>query len=397
MNNILTIMRKELFRFFKDLRMIFTILIMPGLMIYLIYSVMGNAFSQKRDSDSQKEVSAYVVNMPDQFKASFEELKITIKNDLTDEEEMKKSVKDKNTDIAVFFPENFMDDVAAYDSAVSNKKAPQVEIFYNSAGDNSGKAYDKVSGILNQYENSLINKFDINADENVKYDLASDKEQTAQLFASLFPVLILVFVMSGCISVAPESIAGEKERGTLTTILVTPIKRSELAIGKILSLSIISVLSGISSFIGIVLSLPNYFKAIMGDASDKIMTNVYGVTEYVMLLLIVLTSVLVMIAVISVISAYAKTVKEAGTYVSPFMIIVMIIAFSTMFGGSGSKPAYIYAIPLYNSVQSMQGIFTFNMDLVNIAISCVSNIVFAGIFVFILTKMFNNEKIVMSK
>ncbi|MFQ7035420.1 MAG: ABC transporter permease subunit [Candidatus Borkfalkia sp.] len=50
--------------------------------------------------------------------------------------------------------------------------------------------------------------------------------------------------------IAPESIAGEKERGTIATLLVTPIKRSELVVGKVLSLSALSSLSAISSFIG---------------------------------------------------------------------------------------------------------------------------------------------------
>ena len=66
----------------------------------------------------------------------------------------------------------------------------------------------------------------------------------------MMPLLILVFLFSGCMAIAPESIAGEKERGTIATILVTPIRRSELALGKIFSLSIIALLSGLSSTVG---------------------------------------------------------------------------------------------------------------------------------------------------
>ena len=207
---------------------------------------------------------------------------------------------------------------------------------------------------------------------------------------------MLVSVLSGCVSIAPESIAGEKERGTLTTILVTPIKRSELAIGKIISLSIVALLSGLSSFVGMILSLPKYIESFVSDESQKISANLYGAGEYIVLLVILLCTVLVMIAIISVISAYAKTVKEAGTYVSPVMVIVMVIAFATMFN-SGAKPGYMYAVPLYNSIQCMQEIFTFKINTMHIIMTCASNIVCAGIFVFILTKMFNSEKIILSK
>ena len=66
------------------------------------------------------------------------------------------------------------------------------------------------------------------------------------VFSSLLPMLLMMFLYSGCASVAPESIAGEKERGTIATMLITPTKRSDIAIGKILALAIIALLSGTS-------------------------------------------------------------------------------------------------------------------------------------------------------
>ena len=98
--------------------------------------------------------------------------------------------------------------------------------------------------LLDAYENSIANKFDINAGEGT-YDLASERDTSATFFAALLPMLLMIFLFSGCMAVAPESIAGEKERGTITTILVTPIRRSDLAIGKITALSVIALLSGI--------------------------------------------------------------------------------------------------------------------------------------------------------
>ena len=68
--------------------------------------------------------------------------------------------------------------------------------------------------------------------------------------------LLLIFVISGAMSITPESVAGEKERGTIATILVTPVRRSYVAIGKILALSAFSLIGATSSFLGTVLSLP---------------------------------------------------------------------------------------------------------------------------------------------
>ena len=143
--------------------------------------------------------------------------------------------------------------------------APNVEVYYNSTSTESSAAYQLVSYALDSYEAALANKFDVNAATDDSYDLASKEDSTAQFFAMMLPMLMTMFLFSGCMAIAPESIAGEKERGTIATLLVTPIKRSELAIGKIISLSAIGLLSGLSSFVGTMLSLPK----LMGDASDS--------------------------------------------------------------------------------------------------------------------------------
>ena len=92
---------------------------------------------------------------------------------------------------------------------------------------------------LDTYESALANKFDVNPGEEV-YDMATEEDLSAQVFSMMVPMLLMIFLFSGCMAVAPESIAGEKERGTIATLLVTPVKRSHLAVGKIISLSVIT-------------------------------------------------------------------------------------------------------------------------------------------------------------
>lgn len=395
MNNILTIMKKELFRFFSDKRLLLTTILLPGLMIYIMYSFMGEAFSQKANGKEDYAPAVYAVNMPSILKPAFDSLNMEYRDtqDIS-LEDMKAKVSEQECDLILVFPENFEMKIAGYDSVNATTPAPQVEVYFNSSRTESNQAYYSVTAVLDQFESSMINKFDVNAATDVKYDLASDKDITAQLFSALFPMLLMMFIFSACTAIAPESIAGEKERGTLTTVLVTPIRRSQLAIGKILALSILALLSGASSFIGTALSLP---KLMNGQGSENVDTNVYGVQDYVLLLLIVLCSVLVIIAMISVISAYAKTVKEAASYVTPLMIIVMIVSITSMFGDGVPKESYWYLIPIYNSVQCMSSVFLFSVNVVNVVITFAANVIYAGIFVWILTKMFNSEKVMFSK
>lgn len=102
----------------------------------------------------------------------------------------------------------------------------------------------------------------------------------------------------------------------------------------------------------------------MSASTNKISGASYGVNDYIMLGIIILSTALVLVTLIALISAFAKTIKEAQTYVTPLMIVVMLIGITSMFGSGARSQIYYYLIPIYNSVQSMVGIFSFQcMDL----------------------------------
>lgn len=391
-SNILTVMKKEFSRFFGDKRLVFTAIILPGLMIYVLYSFMGSAITNMVTVDEDYVPKIYAVNLPDSIAAIAQSGDIEITKETSDKIETRKTeITNKDTDILVVFPENFDALVDEYES-MSGGVAPNVEIYYNSVSTKSSSAYMTMNSLLDSYEKMLANKFDVNSGEK-DYDLVLKEDATGQMFASMLPMLMMVFLFSGCLSIAPESIAGEKERGTIATLLVTPMKRSELAIGKILSLGTLALLCGLSSFIGTMLSLPK----LMGGAGDEFETVAYSAIDYLWLILVIFSTVLVLIAVISVISTYAKTVKEAATSVTPLMIIVMLIGLTSMFSEGAQTQMVYYFIPFYNSVQAMSGIFLFNFEPVNIVITIISNLVYSGIGILALTKMFNSEKVMFSR
>lgn len=391
-NNMITIIKKEFTRFFKDKRMVMSIL-MPGILIYVLYTFMGQAFVNQYTVDDSYKSKVYVYNMPSSLEQAVG--KMSIKELSTSDKtvkEAKEKVKDKKCDLVVVFPKEFDENVSEFcNNKVST--STNVEIYFNSSRTESQAAYSDMVSFLDNYESSLANVFDVN-NSSAKYDLASDKDTAAQLLAGMLPLLMVVFIFSGCLAIAPESIAGEKERGTIATLLVTPMKRSQLALGKIISLSVLGLLGGISSFIGTILSLP---KMMGGGSGTKLTASVYSTSDYVILLLIILSTVLVIVSLMSIISAYAKTVKESTSFIVPLNIVVMLVAVTAMFGDGAKKAFYWYLIPLYNSVQSMYGIFGFTATTSNLIITIITNVVFALVLVFGLTKMFESEKIMFSK
>jgi len=388
-SNILTIVRKELARFFRDRRMVISALLLPGIMIYAVYTVMGTAMKDLFMPDETHIPVMNTVNLPDSIDAIAEYYGFQI-NEIAESDinALKSEIKDKKTDILAIFPPDFDAAVAAY--VPGGGTAPDVLLYYKSTNPDSDAAYSMAIAMFADYESSLSNKFDINFGEETP-DLASDDDKTAFSMSSMMPFLMMIFMFSSCMSLAPESIAGEKERGTIATILVTPIRRSELAVGKILSLGLLSFLCGLSSCIGTFLSLPKMMQF------DSTAVLNYGFSSYLTIALVVLTSILLIVAVISIISAFAKTVKEATTSVAPLMIVVMLIGITSMFGSGATGIKALYLIPLYNSVQAMVSVFGHSIETTNALIAILSNFVYACAAGFILTRMFNSEKIIFNK
>lgn len=384
---IFTIFKKEMARFCKDRRTLAS-LILPGVLIYLVYSLMGNFMSDMFTTDEDYKPVISVINCPAEMQGMFSEEVFEIK-DADNVESAKTQVAESQLDLLVVFPEDFWGDMLTYIPSPDNT-APNVEIYYNTASEESSVAYTSVMALLDGLEATISNKFDINNTDKT-YDMASEESIASILFSSVMPMLLVMFCVTGCMAVAPESIAGEKERGTIATLLITPIRRSDIALGKILALSLLSMISGASSAIGVIASLPK----LMGEMAE-FDGSVYGAMDYAFLAIVIMSTTLLFVTLISVISCVAKSVKEAASYVSPVMVLSMVIGITGMIGNS-SQAIWVYFIPVYNSVQCIVEIFSFEANALHIALAAVTNVAVMGIGVFVLTRMFNSEKVMFKK
>lgn len=276
MKNILAIMKKELRRFFGDKRMIAT-LILPGLLVYVIYSLMGGALSEKLAGGGEDTEYRVLTHGSSDLISE-----VTLNSGMniiyyrcpncTEEHDpaaISKSINEEGFHAYLVIPEDFDQKIAAYDPA-TGLPAPEVKIYYNSSDADSATAYSTLLALLGALESSMANRFDVNISPDTVFDVATEEDLTGMLFSMLMPLLLIILMFSSCMAMTAESIAGEKERGTIATLLITPIKRSELALGKIAALSVMSLLGGLCSFVGVLLALPKLMGGEAMDAVDKI-------------------------------------------------------------------------------------------------------------------------------
>lgn len=379
MKTILTIMKKEFARIFKDKRLVLS-LILPGVLIYCIYSLLGSLIGNMFTPGADQTYKIAVVDLPASFEADFGAVpSVTLEKISKDElENAKQRVTDGEIDAVA--------DFSAYTAAAggtAGANGSSVAIYFNSTETNSSAAQSIVYAIVSarQTTNFYI----------ASADIASDKDVTSMMLSMIAPMLLVTFIYAGCMSLVPESIAGEKERGSFATMLVTPVKRSHIALGKILSLSAASLISAACSFAGVVLSLPKMFQS--EGSGLNFSAASYGVSDYLLLLLVIIATTLVIVALMSLLSTLAKSVKEATSYAGPLMIIILVAAMSNMLFGD-KIGSWAYFVPILNSVKVMGDIFSFTAKTWQVLTAALTDLAAAGALSFALAKMFDSEKII---
>ncbi len=390
MREIFVIVKKELKRFFTDKRMIMS-LILPGVLIFVLYSLMGNFIGDAITPADDYEYVICVENESVTLDGYLSTLGFKYKKVNAPREEAEKKLVDKEIDLYVSFSEDF-------DDAGADKAGKNVVIEYNSAKRESAKIYSALQTVYMQNSVASVDyNYAINAGvENP--DMATEEDVVKMMLTMFMPFILMVFLVTGSVSVASESIAGEKERGTIATLLVTPVKREYIALGKIIALTVTSLFSSLVSFVGIMASLPNLLQLErIGDVTS-IDLSVYGASTFVGILGIILITVMMFTMIMSVLSTFAKSVKEATQFVTPAMIVVMLASVTSMIGGGKAvtNPA-LYLIPIYNCAQCLTMLFSGEFYGLCYLFTILSDALFVVLGVVLLAKMFNNEKIMLNK
>jgi sodium transport system permease protein len=396
------VIRKELLRVFTDKRLVISTIIVPALSIYILYSLMGSLIGGMIDDIDEHQSVVYVNNAPESFTAYYESVAADYNMDLkvaeTNIDAYKTAIMDGEVDLFVVFGDDFDEMVRDYETV---QVLPEVKTYYNPTEDYSEKARNVfVYALLEGYEKAfLLERFD-NLDylkafavdaTNTESIIQDEKKADSSMLGMFIPMLLAITLFSGAMGVGMDSIAGEKERGTMATLLLTPVDRKTIALGKVISLGIIAIISALCSFVAILLSLPK----MMGSIDEEVMsmgTLAFSPIQYLQLLVMMIALVGIFVGIISLISVRANTVKEAGSYIAPIFMVVMGAAFSTMYT-TGEITTMQYAIPVYGNVMAMKQLLEFDLPLEGFILAVVVSFVISGVFVKLITSAFNNEKI----
>ena len=399
------IIRKELKRVFSDRKLVFSLFILPAILMIGIYSLMGNLI-KSMESDITEHISeVYVVNADDGFKQTAKNIQYEQGANvhyLSDSEyaaqkaDLEEKMLNADIQLIVVFDKGFESTVSAYTKA--GDAIPQVNVYYNSAENYSTQAYSVFSGLLSDYRTNLLaqrlgdleqlNVFTQNDQLIVKEAKANNR-----FISMMLPYLITMLLFAGAMSVGVDAIAGEKERGTLASMLLSPVSRDAIVVGKLVSMAILSSLSAIVYAVSMIVAM-SVMGSTMGDLAANGFGNVsFGPTQCLMLLAIMLVMVYLYVAIIGILAVLAKDVKTASTYISPVYIVVIIAGMLTMFNSGKAIPTARYAIPIYGNALAIADLCSNELTSVNFLASIGGTLILAIIITFAVGRAFNSEKI----
>ena len=354
MDGIRQICGKELARVFKDGKMLFSVFILPVVIMIVVMSLVSN-MSQKAEQDVEKHVPVvYVENAPVEFEGFLGQTGIACEvRDVKDREKLRDQIRGGEADLWIEFPEHFAEAVGNYQKG---DEIVQVKTYYNPSEEYSRAAFDTIStGALEMYRQTLLAErvddmqkltvFTVNSD-NPDMIIQDDQKAGGKVLGTMLPYFVTILLFAGAMGTGTDMVAGEKERGTMASLLVSPIKRSSIVLGKVFALMIISGASSVVYVAAMVVFMPQMLGGASGE--DLGISLTLSPRQIGMLALLLVAIAFLYSAIIVLVSVFAKTVKEASSYVTPMYMLVLVLGIMTMFTTDAPK-SWFYMLPIYNT------------------------------------------------
>ena len=392
------IFKKEFKELLRDRKTIIFMIGLPLLLFPLIFGVafffMSNA-AEKAESEILKYAivgDAYAPAIAQEFAAKTDKFELI---EIEENADYAGLIKSETLDFVLEIPSTFSDDVLT-------SGQHQINLYLNDAGLN--KVYRRVSEIVDVYtqafQNDGFKRLGVNEKQQQallapivieQQNIADDREVLGERIGGLLPYFIFILCLQGAMAPASDLGAGEKERGTLETLLISPMDRYKLVLGKFLTIccaGLITALITVSSMAlwGIILS-----QGMAVEFVVEVMAMV-GILDFVLIFLMLIPVVAIFAAVLLSLSIYARSFKEAQSYMGSLIMVVIFPVIIAMMPGVELKGGWIW-VPLTNVALAMKELFKGTMDYFAVFGIFTSTAIIAGALIAFCVYWFNKEKV----
>jgi sodium transport system permease protein len=292
-----------------------------------------------------------------------------------------------------------------FQAAVERGEHPAVKIYIFTGDIKSAFGATRIERVFTEYRDamvrgrlaaqnlpeSLMKPFDIR-----QQNVVSPEKVAGETYGGLIPYLVILMCMTGAMYPAMDLTAGEKERGTMETILSSPIQRTHLVIGKFLLVLTASLATATLSAASMGVSFWALAQLVPPQTEVEGFPMMSMHPETVLAVFVMAVPVAVLFsAVLITISVFAKSYKEAQSYLTPMTFIVLVPAIAAVLPGVELTPK-LAVIPILNVSLLCKELVTGTYHWNYIALIFLSTSVYAGIALFLAVKMFQRESVLFS-
>ena len=389
----LIILIKELTDMIRDRRTMFMMVVMPLVVIPLLAITAIKLTQSQIEKAKDKELKVAVIGetaAPELFKRLSKEENFFLVT-MTNADSARAMTAEQTLDGVVIIPQDFSEFVEG------DKQATIRLIFKSSESLNAARR--RIEAIIDQYDREIVNErigrlqldetlFDAIAIE--REDVASTEEKFAENAGGFLPYIFIIFGFMGSIYPALDLGAGEKERGTLETILSSPASRFDIVMGKFLVVVLFSIATAFLAMLGVLIMVYQFLPTIETNITQTVM-DMLGPRRIFIIMSMVLPVSAFFAAVALAISIFAKSFKEAQSMMAPLNIIIILPAMIGMLPGF-KLSAVTAAIPILNLSLATKAILGGSADPILIAEVYLSLFFLAGVSIYGCVKWFNREE-----
>lgn len=395
MKEALIIFRKEIKEILRDRRTVMVMLLIPLLLYPLLFTGISS-FVQGQEEKASKEgltIGLASTGEEEGFMAFLKDMP-NIRYTIVDSEvgKIEEMVKADSVDAIFLFPEG-------YREAVEQLEPISYHYYYTST--NNEFKVGQIRELNYAYQQYLtarkLDELAVNARvlepaTAMDHNLASEREQFGSVIGGIIPYFFIIFCLMGCMYPAMDLAAGEKERGTLETLLVAPADRVQIYIGKFLAVALSGFFSALAAITGILIS-----SRMIADGQSEMsgmvemMTGLLEPVSLLSLLGILLPLNAFFAAITLMLSIYARSFKEAQSLITPLMIICIFPAIFGMLPGV-ELDLVTALVPILNVSLGAKEIIAGTVQPLPLLLTYLSLIGYAVLALVISVRFFNNEK-----
>ena len=387
----LTIAKKELTDITRDRRTIIMMIVLPFVLIPGLFGVVYTIQSQqaKKATEQQMKVSFFGQEYAPELYQAFADLDNVIILDQITADSVDSYIQNEYLDAAIYVNREYQKSID------QNKQAPIIIKFKGT--DSFGITRDRIKSLLTAQENQIITKRmnqlnlkpDIVKAYQIEYkDVASTQEKLGKFVGGFLPYFFIIFGFMGAMYPALDLGAGEKERGTLETILSSPATRLDVVLGKFLVVMLAAIITAFIALGGMYFGIQT-FPDIEPWVLEVVNVILSAKTVILMMSLIIPISAFFS-ALLLGLSIYAKSFKEAQSIVGPLNIAIIFPALIGTLPGIELN-AVTSLIPILNVSLASKDIIAGTINPWYMVEVYLSLIVLAGLAIVWCVNWFNRE------